>query len=162
MLVALGLDKVSWYREAEYWPAILTLVNLWKGVGFSALVYFAGMLEINPEYYEAARLDGASAWQLIRWITLPLLLPLITILTLLAIGRIFYADFGLFFQVTRDTSQLYSTTDVIDTYVFRALRKSGDIDMAAAAGMVQSVVGFALVVLSNWIVRRIDPDRALF
>lgn len=162
LLMGLGFDKISWYRAPRYWPTILTLVNLWKGVGFGALIYFAGILGINPEYYEAARLDGANGWQLIRHITVPLLLPLITILTLLSIGRIFYADFGLFFHVTRDTAQLYPTTDVIDTFVFRALRKSGDIDMAAAAGFFQSVVGFVLVVLSNWIVRRIDPDRALF
>ncbi len=162
LIINFGFDKISWYRAPRYWPAILTIVNLWKGVGFGALIYFAGIIGINPEYYEAARLDGASSWQLIRHITLPLLLPLVTILTLLSIGRIFYADFGLFFHVTRDSAQLYSTTDVIDTFVFRALRKSGDISMAAAAGFFQSVVGFALVIFSNWIVRRIDPDRALF
>jgi putative aldouronate transport system permease protein len=161
-ITAFGFDKISWYRSPQYWPFILMLVNLWKGVGFGALVYFAGMLGINPEYYEAARLDGANGWQLTWRITLPLLLPIVTILTLLSIGKIFYADFGLFFHVTRDTAQLYPTTDVIDTFVFRALRKSGDISMASAAGFFQSLVGFVLVVLSNWIVRRIDPDRALF
>jgi putative aldouronate transport system permease protein len=159
---ALGLETVAWYREPMYWPAILTLAHLWNGAGFGSIVYLAGILGIDPTYYEAAKIDGASKWQQVRYITLPLILPLIIILVLLAIGRIFNADFGLFFFVPRDNPMLYSTTDVIDTFVYRSLVQLGDISMAAAAGFYQSVVGFALVVLANWLVRRINPENSLF
>jgi putative aldouronate transport system permease protein len=161
-LMALGLDKIEWYREPSYWPAILTSAHLWNGMGFGSIVYLAGMLSIDTAYYEAAKIDGANKFQQIRYITLPLIAPLITILVLLAIGRIFNADFGLFFFVPRDNPMLYSTTDVIDTFVYRSLVQLGDISMAAAAGFYQSVVGFVLVVLANWLVRRINPDNSLF
>ena len=107
-------------------------------------------------------IDGASKWQQIRNITLPMLKPLMTILTLLAIGRIFYADFGLFYQVPRDSGALYSVTNVIDTYVYRGLKATGEIGMSTAAGLYQSVIGFTLVILSNWVVRKWDKDNALF
>ena len=131
-------------------------------MGYGSVIYLAAMLGISPEYYEAAMLDGANRLQQIRYITLPALVPIMIITTLLAIGRIFYADFGMFFYVTRDSPLLYPTTDVIDTYVFRALRVNADIGMAAATGFYQSVVGFLLVLLSNWVVKRIDPERSLF
>jgi putative aldouronate transport system permease protein len=162
VLLALGLDKIEWYREPAYWPAILTAANLWNGVGFGSIVYLAGMLGIDTSYYEAAKIDGANKLQQIRFITLPLIMPLIIILILLSIGRIFNADFGLFFFVPRDNPMLYSSTDVIDTFVYRSLVQLGDISMAAAAGFYQSVVGFVLVVLANWLVRRINPDNSLF
>jgi putative aldouronate transport system permease protein len=162
ILADLGMSKVPWYSTPKVWPYILTTANLWKSVGFWSIVYFAGMLGINPEYYEAAEVDGANSWAKTIYITMPLLMPLVTINLLLSIGRIFYADFGLFFHVTRDQGALYRTTDVIDTYVFRGLTKSAQIGMASAAGFYQSVVGFALVFVSNWVVRRIDPDRSLF
>lgn len=162
VLTSLGLATVNWYSEPNYWPAILTLVNLWKSVGFWSLIYFAGLMAISPELYEAAEVDGASGWQQTVYITLPLLTPLVIINVLLCIGRIFYADFGLFFQVTRDQGLLYPTTDVIDTYVFRALRRTGKIGMASAAGFYQAVVGFTLVMISNLIVWKIDHDRSLF
>jgi putative aldouronate transport system permease protein len=162
LIVRLGGEPVPWYASPEYWPVILTLINLWKTAGFGSILYLAGILAINPEYYEAAKIDGASKLKQIRYITLPLIIPILVITTLLAIGRIMYADFGLFYVVTRNTPQLYPTTDVIDTFVFRSLRQLGDLGMAAAAGFMQSVIGFALVILSNLIVRRIDPDKALF
>jgi putative aldouronate transport system permease protein len=161
-LRSLGLTEVSWYSTPKHWPAILTVTNIWKGVGYGSVLYLAGMLGINQEYYEAAQLDGASKLQQIRYITLPHLVPIVVITTLLAIGRIFYADFGLIYYTTRDNSLLYSTTDVIDTYVFRALRVNADVGMAAATGLYQSFVGFLLVVFSNWMVKRVSPDRALF
>jgi putative aldouronate transport system permease protein len=161
-LKQLGLQPILFYSKPQYWPAILTLVNLWKSSGYWSIVYLAAILGINSEYYEAAMIDGASRWQQIISITLPLLMPLIIINVLLSVGRIFSADFGLFYYVTNDSSQLYPTTDVIDTFVFRALRSMGDFGMAAAAGLYQSVVGFVLIVLSNWIVKRIDPDKSLF
>jgi putative aldouronate transport system permease protein len=162
LLISLGQQPVMWYASPQHWPGILTITHLWKSVGFSSIIYLAGMLGISPELYEAARIDGATRLRQIWHITLPLLSPLIVIQTLLAIGRIFYADFGLFFNVTRDSPQLYPTTDVIDTYVYRALRELGDIGMASAAGFYQAIVGFILVLLSNWIVKRVDPDKSLF
>ncbi len=161
-LASFGMKPIAWYREAGYWPAILLLTNLWNGVGFGSIVYLAGILGIDTTYFEAAKIDGASKWQQIRYIMLPLLLPLMIILMLLSVGRIFNADFGLFFFVPRDTPQLYSTTDVIDTFVYRSLVQLGDMSMAAAAGFYQSVVGFILVVLANWFVRKVNRDYSLF
>ncbi len=162
IVISLGLEPVRWYSAPQYWPAILTLVNLWKGIGFWSIVYLAGIMGILPEYYEAARIDGASKWQQIVHITLPLLVPLIVTNVLLQVGRIFYADFGLFFNVTQDQPVLYRTTDVIDTFVYRSLRQISDIGMAAAAGFYQAVVGLVLISLVNWAVRRINSERALF
>lgn len=157
-----GIEPISWFSTPQYWPTILTLTSLWKGVGYGSVVYLAAMLGINQEYYEAAMLDGANKLQQIRYITMPFLVPIVIITTLLAIGRIFSADFGMFYYVTRDSKLLYPTTDVIDTYVLRALRVNADIGMASATGLYQSLVGFVLVLLSNWFVKRIDPDRSLF
>lgn len=120
ILTSVHLSTVDWFNAPQYWPAILTLVYLWKNVGFTTIIFLAGMVAISPEYYESARLDGASFWQQVRYITLPLLKPLIILVVLLAIGRIFYADFGLFFQVPNNQPALYPTTDVIDTYVYHA------------------------------------------
>jgi putative aldouronate transport system permease protein len=157
-----GFEGIAWYRSPKYWPFILTATNLWKTAGYWSIIYLAAMYGIGQEYYEAAMIDGASRWQQIRYITLPMLLPLIITNFLLSVGRIFFADFGLFYYVTRDSSMLYKTTDVIDTYVFRALRSVGDYGMAAAAGLYQSFVGFVLVVAANWIVKRLDPEKSLF
>lgn len=162
LLQGVGLKAVDWYAEPQYWPVILTIVYLWKNVGFGSIIYLAGMVAINPEYYEATRVDGANAWHQVRYITLPLLKPLIIIMVLLAIGRIFYADFGLFYQVTRHSPLLFETTDVIDTFVYRSLISLGDIGMSSAAGFYQSLVGFILILSANWIVRRVDPDKAVF
>lgn len=162
LLPALGIDPISWYTEPKYWPFILTLVHIWKGAGYSCIVYLAAIIGIDPEYYEAAKLDGASKWMQIRKITLPMITPVITILTLLGIGRIFYSDFGLFYQVPMDSGALFSTTNVIDTYVFRGLMQLGDIGMSSAAGFYQSLVGFVLVLVSNYVVRKIDKNNALF
>ncbi|WP_339224513.1 ABC transporter permease subunit [Paenibacillus sp. FSL W7-1332] len=162
LLPALGLDPISWYTEPKYWPFILTVVHIWKAAGYSCIVYLAAIIGIDPEYYEAAKLDGASKWMQIRKITLPMITPVITILTLLGIGRIFYSDFGLFYQVPMDSGALFSTTNVIDTYVFRGLTQLGDIGMSSAAGFYQSLVGFVLVLVSNYVVRKIDKNNALF
>lgn len=157
-----GLNPVNWYSSPEYWPLILLLASLWKGVGAGSLLYLAGLLSIDPQYYEAARMDGANKWQEIRYITLPLLMPVMTIQILIAIGFIFNADFGLFYQVPRNNAALYPITDVVDTFVYRSLTRINNVGMAAAAGLMQAVVGFVLVLLSNWLVRRWDPERALF
>ncbi|MGZ7443947.1 ABC transporter permease [Paenibacillus sp. TH7-28] len=157
-----GAEPINWYSEAKYWPYILVFVNLWKMVGYNSVVYLASIMGIDKSLYEAAMIDGASKWQQVRNITIPLLSPIIIIMTLLAVGKIFYADFGLFYQVPRDSGTLYAVTNVIDTYVYRGLKTTGEIGMSTAAGLYQSVVGFVLVIVSNFIVRKIDKDSALF
>ncbi len=162
ILPLFGMKEISWYTESGYWPYILTLVNLWKNVGFLCVIYLAAIIGIDQEYYEAAKLDGASKWRQVRSITLPLLSPVIVMMMLMAIGRIFYSDFGLFYQVPQDSGVLYETTNVIDTYVFRGLIRLGDVGMSSAAGFYQSMVGFVLVVLSNLVVRKFNKENALF
>lgn len=162
ILAALHIDPIQWYQEPKYWPFILIFANCWKGVGYGCLIYIASLIGIDPSYYEAARLDGASKWQEITKITLPCLVPTIITLLLLSIGRIFYSDFGLFYQVPMNSGVLFPTTNVIDTYVYRALIERGNISMSSAAGVYQSMVGFVIVMLSNWIVRKVDKDQALF
>ena len=152
------IDPIQWYQKPKYWPAVLIIANCWKGVGYGCLIYIG----IDPSFYEAARLDGASKWQEITKITLPSLVPTIITLLLLSIGRIFYSDFGLFYQVPMNSGVLFPTTNVIDTYVYRALIEQGNISMSSAAGVYQSLVGFCVVMLSNWIVRKVDKDQALF
>jgi len=162
LLAKFGVQPISWYSKPQYWPAILTIVTIWKGTGYGSILYLAVMLGISPEYYEAAKIDGANKWQQIWHITLPMLVPIIVIQVLLSMGSMFRANFGLFYNVPMDRGALYPTTDVIDTFVYRALLRMGDMGMSAAVGVYQSVVGFVLVLLSNWAVRRIDPERALF
>ena len=153
------IDPIQWYQKPKYWPAILIIANGWKGVGYRCLIYIASLIGIDPSFYEAARLDGASKWQEITKITLPSLVPTIITLLLLSIGRIFYSDFGLFYQVPMNSGVLFPTTNVIDTYVYRALIEQGNISMSSAAGVYQSLVGFCVVMLSNWIVRKVDKDQ---
>ena len=162
ILPAFGMDPLMWYNDPKYWPAILIITNTWKGIGYGCLIYISSINGIEASYFEAAELDGANKFQQIWHITLPEILPSVITLTLLSIGRIFYSDFGLFYQVPRDSGLLYSTTNTIDTYVYRGLMKLGNVGMASAAGFYQSVVGFILVLLSNWVVRKISPDNALF
>lgn len=162
ILPMLGIDPISWYSETKYWPYILIIVNIWKNVGYFCIIYLAAIIGIDNEYYEAAFIDGAGRWRQIWTITVPLIMPTITIMTLLAIGRIFYSDFGLFYQVPLNSGALQPVTDVIDTYVYRGLMTLGDIGMSSAAGLYQSIVGFVLVIISNYIVSRKDKDQALF
>ncbi|MFT4414797.1 ABC transporter permease [Fredinandcohnia humi] len=162
MLGWFGIDAISWYNEPKFWPAIIILTSVWKGVGYGSIVYLAAIVGIDRNYYEAAMIDGASKWQQIKSITIPLITPLMVILTILNIGKIFSADFGLFYQVPRDSGPLYSVTNVIDTYVYRGLTTMGDISMSTAAGLYQSIVGFILVLLTNYLVQKIDKEYALF
>ncbi|OBZ07708.1 sugar ABC transporter permease [Bacillus sp. FJAT-26390] len=162
MLDFLGMKPIYWYSEKAYWPYILVFVNLWKGVGFGSVIYLAAIVGIDKSYFEAAMIDGASKWQQIRKITIPMITPIIVILFILAIGGIFRADFGLFYQVPRDTGALYPVTNVIDTFVYRGLKVTGNIGMSTAAGLYQAVVGFVLVIVTNMIVRKINKEQALF
>ncbi|WP_420488766.1 ABC transporter permease [Paenibacillus caui] len=162
VLALFGMNEVEWYSEPKYWPLILPLINIWKGVGYSCVIYLAAIIGIDSEYYEAALIDGASKWNQIIHITVPLIRPVMIITTILAIGGIFRSDFGLFYQTTLNSGALYPTTLVIDTYVYNALINMGNLGMSAAAGLYQAVVGFFLVIGANWIVRRIDKDQAVF
>lgn len=158
----LGKDGVAWYSESKYWPFILTFVQQWKQIGFGMLLYLSSLVGIDKTYYEAAMLDGATKWQQIKAITLPLLKPTIVMLMILNIGQIFRSDFGLFYQVPMNQGALYSTTQTIDTYVFRALLVNNNMGMSAAASFLQSVVGFIFIVAANTIVRKMDENSSLF
>ena len=159
---ALGMDPISWYSEPKYWPFILVIVNLWKSFGYSCILYYASVIGIDGALYEAAVVDGAGRWQRIRHIILPSLRGTIITLTLMSVGRIFYSDFGLFYQVTQNSGAIYSTTNTIDTYVYRTLIQTGDVGMSAAAGVYQSVVGFLIVLITNLLLRKISPEDSLF
>ena len=158
----LKMKEINFYTSAGYWPAILLVVFLWKNTGYASIIYLASISGIDKTLYEAARIDGAGKWDQIRYITLPLLKPTIIILFLFSVGRMMYTDFGLFYQVTMNSGALYSTTQTIDTYVFRGLMQLGNIGMASAAGVYQSLIGFILVLGANLLVRKINPDYALF
>jgi putative aldouronate transport system permease protein len=166
-IVTSYLDKLihtsfDFYTTTWVWPILLTLINIWKGVGYVSIIFYAGIMGISQEYFEAAAIDGATKFQIIRKITIPLLMPLISILTLLSVGKIFYSDFGLFFFVPREVGQLYPVTQVIDTYVYRTLKNSGDIGMSAAVGLFQSVMGFIVVLASNYIAGKVDEENKIF
>lgn len=162
LLHALGHPGISWYSEPKYWPYILVFVNLWKTFGYNSIIYYASIIGIDKTYYEAARVDGATIWQQITGITLPLLKPVIITLTLLSLGRMLFSDFGLFYQVPMNSGLLYSTTNTIDTFVYRGLLETNDIGRASAAGFIQSILGFILVLSTNAIVRKVDKEQALF
>jgi putative aldouronate transport system permease protein len=162
LLPLFGQEPVQWYNDTTWWPLILIVTNCWKGVGYGTLIYIAAIAGIDQSFYEAAELDGASKWQQITQITLPCLIPSIITLLIMNIGRIFYSDFGLFYQVPQNSGSLYEVTNTIDTYVYRALMSSGGIGRSSAAGLLQSVVGFTLVMLSNFIVRKASAENAIF
>ena len=159
----MGKSKgIAWYGEPKYWPFILTFVQQWKQIGFGMLLYLSTIVGIDKSYYEAAMLDGATKWQQIKLITLPLLKPTIIMLMILNIGQIFRSDFGLFYQVPMNQGVLYSATQTIDTYVYRALLQTPNYGMSAAASFLQSIVGFVFIVAANAIVRKIDENSSLF
>ncbi|MBU5670704.1 ABC transporter permease subunit [Paenibacillus sp. MSJ-6] len=162
MLNQLGISSVNWYTEAKVWPAILTMMHVWKGAGMSAVIYLATITGIDETLYEAAEIDGANRWQMCLRITIPLMMPTVVILSLLSIGKIMYGDFGMIYALVGDNGTLYSTTDIIDTYVFRSLRQIGDPSEAMAVGLFQSVVGFILVFGTNAITRKFFKDGALY
>lgn len=162
IITMFGGDPISWYSERQYWPYLIVFFQLWKTVGYSTVMYLGSLTGIPNDYYEAAVIDGATKWQQIKYITIPCLKPMMIILTILAVGKIFFSDFGLFYQLPRNNGPLFPVTNVIDTYVYRALKETGNIGMAAAANLYQSVVGFILVVVSNLIVRKNNKESALF
>ena len=157
-----GMDPVIWYMTPEYWPYILVFVYLWKSIGYGMVVYLAGIAGIDESLYEAAIMDGATKWQQVKYITLPMLQPIIIILFILAVGRIFSSDFGLFYQVPRNSGPLVDVTQTIDVYVYKALMGLNNIGFAAAAGLLQSVLGLIMILAANWVVKKINEENSLF
>ena len=155
-------NTISFYQEKAYWPFILTFIHMWKGVGFGMVLYLSTLLGISVEYYEAARIDGASKWQQIKYITLPLLKPTMITMVILGISKIFNSDFGLFYQVPKNSGVLYPVTQTVDTYVYNALMNQNNIMMSSAASVAQAVIGFVLILVSNKVIAKISPDDALF
>lgn len=157
-----GGEPIQWYSEKKYWPFILIFVNFWKNIGYTTIIFYTGLLGIDSTYYEAAEIDGATKWQTIKKISVPMIMPLITMMVIMNIGKIFYADFGLFYTVTQNSGILYPVTDVIDTYVYRTLNQLNDVGMSAAVGFYQAVVGFVLVLASNEVLKKINNSEGIF
>jgi putative aldouronate transport system permease protein len=162
VLKGFAMAPVAFYNKASYWPFIIVFVQIWAGLGVNSVIYLAAIIGIGTEFYEAAMIDGATRWQQIKSITLPLLKPTIITLILMNLGGVFTANFGLFYNVPRESGILFSVTNVLDTYVFRSLRIGGEIEMASAASFYQSVVGFAFVMISNGIIRKYSSENSLF
>ena len=163
ILPLLGIEKpIKWYNEAKYWPTIITIVYLWMSIGYSSILYYSTIISIDKSLYEAAVMDGASPMQQILHITLPGLKFTIITLVLLAVGRICYSDFGLFYQIPQHSGLLYSTTQTVDTFVYRALLELNDVGRSSAAGFLQSILGFILVFSANLLVSKLDKESALF
>ena len=157
----LGMN-IRFYSTASWWPLILTIVKMWNSVGYGSVLYMSVLAGIDTELYEAAEIDGANKWQKIWHITLPALIPMVTVMLLLSVGNIMRSDTGLFYQVTRNSGVLYPTTQVIDSYVLNAIFKNSNFGFTAATSFFQSVVGLLLMLFANGLVRKISPENALF
>lgn len=157
-----GMDVINWYNDPKQWPVILTIASLWKSLGYSTVLYLAAITGIDASQYEAASIDGASKWQQIKYVTIPHLRPMILILFIMNVGKIFNADFGLFWNVPMNSGPLFPTTQVIDTYVYRALMTTNNPGMSTAAGLLQNLIGFICLMGANTIVRKVDEDSSLF
>ena len=157
-----GKEPVNWYQTKGYWPYILTFAHLWKGTGYSMIIYLSSIVGISQDYYEAASIDGATKWDQIRKITIPLLKPTVITLFILSVGRIMASDFGLFYQIPKNSGALYSVTQTIDVYVYNALMQRSDYGMSSAASVFQSIVGFILVITANKVVAKYSAENRLF
>ena len=153
---------IRFYSTASWWPLILTIVKIWNSVGYGSVLYMSVLAGIDTELYEAAEIDGANKWQQIWHITIPSLIPMITVMLLLSVGSIMKSDTGLFYQVTRNSGVLYPTTQVIDSYVLNAIFRNSNFGFTAATSFFQSVVGLLMMLFANGMVRKIAPDNALF
>ncbi|MFC6180965.1 ABC transporter permease [Lactiplantibacillus daowaiensis] len=162
MIQAMGGTPIDFYNTPWVWPIIIIFLGVWKGIGYNSILYFATAMGIDPSYYDAAMMDGANKWQQIKNVTLPHILPVATLMLILNIGGIFRSDFGLFYLIPKSSGSLINVTQTFDTFIYRALTTTNDIGMSTAAGLLQSVVGAALIIICNWIVRRKQPESALF
>lgn len=157
-----GMEDIAWYSTQKYWPFILFIVYIWKNIGYMLIIYYSSIVSISSDYYEAATIDGATKWQQIRFITVPLIKSTVITMIILNLGRIANSDFGLFYQIPRNSGALYATTQTIDVYVYNALMNNNDFAMSAAAAVFQSVVGFVFIMVANAVVRRVSKQDALF
>ncbi len=162
VLTHFGMEKWGPYSNAGSWPVLMVIIYLWQVTGYNSVVYFAAIMGIDAEIIEAAKVDGANAFQKIKYIVLPGLKPTIIILILFALGGIVKGNFGLFYNIIGTNSLLYSTTDIIETYVYRATMTDFNFSTASAVGLYQSIIGFVMVMTVNLIVKKIDPDYSLF
>lgn len=164
LIEACGGERFDFYSEdaQPYWPFILTAFNVWKTVGFQFLFYYSALLGINPSLYEAARLDGATFWDQVRYISLPGIKPMVITLFVMGLAGMFRTDYGLFYLVTSNAGPLYPVTQTIDTFVFNALKGNGDFVSSSAVGLLQSVIGFILILSANFVLRKVDKENALF
>ena len=162
LLSSLGASRFDLYNSGGSWPLVLIIVNAWKKTGYGMVVYLAAITGMDQEIFEAASIDGANVWQKVRHITIPSLVPQMMILVLLALGNVFRGDFGMFYQTVKDNSNILPYTDILDTYVYRSLMQTGDIGMSAAAGLYQSVLCFVTICAANFLVKKAQPDYALF
>lgn len=162
ILVKLGIETVDWYQNPKPWWCILLICRIWHGTGMGSVLYYSTLLNVDETYFEAAKLDGANKFQIFRYVMVPSLLSLIIFNLTLSVGGIFGGDFGLFYNVTKNSSALYPTTDIIPTYIYRLLMGNNDIGMSSAAGLLQSVIACFLVVVTNLIIRKYEPDKSLF
>ncbi|MCI5486104.1 MAG: ABC transporter permease subunit [Clostridiales bacterium] len=162
MQAAAGKEVTSWYTTPGPWPYLLVFANLWKNVGYSTVLYLAAITGIDANQYEAAAIDGASKWQQVLYVTIPHLRTMICILFIMNVGRIFASDFGLFYNVPMQNGALFSVTQTIDTYVYRAYIATGNPGQSSAAGLLQNVLGFICILSANAIVKKVDADSAMF
>ena len=157
-----GLESVAWYKEKGYWPTILLVCYLWKQIGYGMIIYYGNLMAVDSSYYEAATLDGANRLQKAWYISWPAIRPVVIMFFILTLGRVFSADFALFYYLPMNSTFVYETTDVIDTYVYRALREAGNVGMSAAVGLLQSVCGFIVLIVANFFAKKIDEGGAVF
>ncbi len=155
--------RIQWYSVPKYWPVILMSFQIWKNVGYNSIIYYSNIRGIDAELYEAAKIDGATWWQQVKHITIPLLTSIIIIMFIMGIGSVLYCDFGLFYNVPRNSGALYSTTQTLDTYIYNGITMAGgSLGMSSAASFFQSIVGFVLVITSNTIIKKVSPENAMF
>ena len=162
LVQSFGIQAIPWFQTPNVWPSVLTIIYVWKFAGYFSVIFLAAITGISSDYYEAAQIDGATRLQQIRHITLPLIRPVFIMLALLGVGRIFYGDFGMIYGIIGDNGILFPTTDVIDTYSFRALRQLGNFSMSAAVVFYQSFMGLVCILLFNGLIRKIDKENSLF
>ena len=162
IITAFGGDPIMWYNDPKYWPPILTIAHIWKGFGYSAVIYYAALMGLDKTIFEAAELDGVGKLKQMWYISLPGIKNMIVMLFIMHIGKVFYGDFGMFYNITQDSSLLYETTDIVDTYIYRTLINLGDVGLSSAVSMVQAVLGFVLVIVANTIASKLDEDSALY
>lgn len=162
VLTQFGLERIDWYMRPQYWPFIFIISNIWKYTGYGSIIYIATIAGFDMQIYEASAIDGANRWQQVKYLTIPMLVPMMTLLSILAVGRMFQADLGMFLTLPMGSGALRGVSNVIDLYVFSSIRQGVNVGLPGAAALYQSVVGFILIMTTNYIVRKINPDNALF